>query len=54
MKNVKIRPFSDPYFSVYGQNRIRIFSHLNRQGSAYKQGVKNACFSENLVCILFL
>ena len=32
MKYIQKHDFSDPYFTVYGQNRIRIFPYLDRVG----------------------
>ena len=32
MKYTERQAFSDPYFSIYGQNHIRIFPYLDRIG----------------------
>ena len=34
MKYTEIRAFSDPYFSIYRQNRVRIFPYLDRIGDS--------------------
>ena len=48
MKYAEIRAFSDPYFPVYGENLIRIFSYLNRIGDSGSAQIR-----ENTDTILF-